>query len=55
MLVGEECVDPGLALEQVEVTAGATVVRVQLSGRLATNAARRDLVVTEIARALDDL
>ena len=55
VLVGEECVDPGLALEQVEVTAGATVVRVQLSGRLATNAARRDLVVTEIARALDDL
>lgn len=55
VLVGETCVDPGVALEQTDEQTSGPVVRIQLAGRLVGDAARRDAVVAAIAAALDDL
>lgn len=55
VLVGEECHDPGVALEKLGQTPGGPIVRVQLAGRLAGDNARGAAVVSEIAKALDDL
>lgn len=54
VLVAEECIDPNVALGEAEAPAGP-VVRLQLAGRLLTDAARRAAVVGEVAKALDDL
>lgn len=55
ILVAEQCIDPGVALEKVEGIEAGPVVRVQLAGRLASDAARRDAVWTQLARAIDDV
>lgn len=55
VLVAEECIDPGVALEKTGAVSGGPVVRLQLAGRLQADAVRRDAVLTEIAKALDDL
>lgn len=55
VLVGEECHDPAVALEQGEAVAGGAVVRLQVAGRLRTDPSRRAAVLAGLAHALGDL
>lgn len=53
--VAEECIDPNVALEQGQDAEAGPVVRVQLAGRLAADTARRETVLGEVAKALDEV